>query len=432
VKPSRGVITLSGYGISVRVDRGHLVMEDGIGATRTRTRLARVGHGLRRLVIIGGDGFVSLAALQWLADQNAAFVMLNRDGSVLAATGPVGPRDARLRRVQAVAHHGRTAIVIARELIARKLMEQERMAATLFHDRVSARSIAEAREALRSAEAISAIRNLESQAALAYWSMMRTVPVEFPSRDLPRIPEHWRVFGTRSSPLTNSPRLSVNPSNAMLNYLYALLEAEARLAAVAVGLDPGLGFMHADTRSRDSLACDLMEPIRPQVDAYVLNWLRREPLRRDWLFERRDGNCRLMAPFACRLSETSATWARAVAPIAEWVAKALSSPFPEFRRRGPATHLTQQHRRDAKGAPEPTPAEPPAPMRVCKECGAATRGARRCKDCLPIGATERLLEGAKKGRVASQRPAARSVRRRVSDGIEVPNVRGNRPISRNG
>ena len=69
--------------------------------------------------------------------------------------------------------------------------------------------------------------------------------------------------------MTGSPRLSVNPPNAMLNYLYAVLEAEARLAASALGLDPGLGVMHVDTNARDSLACDLMEPIRPQVDAFV-------------------------------------------------------------------------------------------------------------------------------------------------------------------
>lgn len=44
----------------------------------------RVGHGLRRLVLVGNDGWVSLAALRWLADQDAAFVMLERDGAVLA------------------------------------------------------------------------------------------------------------------------------------------------------------------------------------------------------------------------------------------------------------------------------------------------------------------------------------------------------------
>jgi len=105
----------------------------------------------------------------------------------------------------------------------------------------------------------------------------------------------------------------------MLNYVYALLESESRLAAAALGLDPGIGLMHADTDARDSLACDLMEPIRPVVDAYVLDWLTREPIRREWFFEQRDGNCRLMAPFAIRLAETAPTWGRAVAPIAEWV-----------------------------------------------------------------------------------------------------------------
>jgi CRISPR associated protein Cas1 len=54
------------------------------------------------------------------------------------------------------------------------------------------------------------------------------------------------------------------------------------MVAAALGLDPGLGVMHMDTNVRDSLACDLMEPVRPIVDAYVLNWLIHQPLRRDW------------------------------------------------------------------------------------------------------------------------------------------------------
>jgi hypothetical protein len=39
------------------------------------------------------------------------------------------------------------------------------------------------------------------------------------------------MFGARVSPLTGSPRLAVNPPNAVLNYLYAILESEARLSA---------------------------------------------------------------------------------------------------------------------------------------------------------------------------------------------------------
>src|ERR1700704_5083421 len=103
VIPRHGVVTLFGYGIQVNVVRGHLVLKDGIGPARRQARFPRVGHGLRRLVVIGADGMVSLAALRWLADQDAAFVMLDRDGSVLATTGPVRSSDAKLRRAQSLA-----------------------------------------------------------------------------------------------------------------------------------------------------------------------------------------------------------------------------------------------------------------------------------------------------------------------------------------
>src|SRR6266852_637344 len=119
--PRHGVVTLFGYGIKVNVDRGHLTIQDGIGSDRRQARFSRVGYGLRRLVVIGSDGMVSLAALRWLADQDAAFVMLERDGSVLATTGPIRSSDARLRRAQALAQQSGVALQIARALIEQKL-----------------------------------------------------------------------------------------------------------------------------------------------------------------------------------------------------------------------------------------------------------------------------------------------------------------------
>src|SRR5262245_6528933 len=270
--PRRGVLTLFGYGIRVHLDRGHLVIEDGIGLERRVGRLPRVGHGLRRLVVIGSDGMISLAAIRWLADQKAAFVMLDRNGTVLVATGPTGPRDARLRRAQALAQASGVALSLSRDLTDRKLAGQQHNIQTVFKDEATAASIADARKRLPLATTVTDMRRLEAQAALVYWRCWRALPVMFPKVDFPRVPYHWRSFGARISPLTGSPRLSVNPPNAMLNYLYAVLESEARLAASALGLDPGLGVMHMDTNARDSLACDLMEPVRPILDAYVLNW----------------------------------------------------------------------------------------------------------------------------------------------------------------
>jgi CRISPR/Cas system-associated endonuclease Cas1 len=86
------------------------------------------------------------------------------------ATGPTGPKDARLRRAQALAHVSGIAPAIARTLIDRKLAEQERIVRGLFNDHASAGTIASTRAQLRLVESIDRMRVLESQAAATYWS----------------------------------------------------------------------------------------------------------------------------------------------------------------------------------------------------------------------------------------------------------------------
>jgi CRISPR-associated endonuclease Cas1 len=359
ITPRNGVITLYGYGINAQVDRGHLAISDGIGIDRRHARLPRVGHGLRRLVVVGADGMISLAALRWLASQDAAFVMLDRVGKVLAVTGPVRPSDARLRRAQSLAESSGTGLKIAIELIRQKLLAQERLIRDEFRDATSAEIISNQRHALMKAKTKEEIRRREAHAALVYWTAWHELPVTFARADLRRVPEHWRKFGSRLSPLTRSPRLAVTPPNAILNFLYAVAESEARLAICELGLDPGIGFLHNDSRTRDSLACDLMEPIRPQVDAYLLDWVRREPMQKKWFYEERDGNCRLRSEFASELSETAEIWRHALGPFAEGIANTLWSTTSRLAKaKAPATRLTQNRKREAKGIPTNTPVIP--------------------------------------------------------------------------
>jgi len=163
-----------------------------------------------------------------------------------------------------------------------------------------------------------------------------------------------------------------------------LLESEARLAAAALGLDPGLGVLHVDAPHRDSLALDLLEPVRPQVDAYLLDWITRQPLRREWFFEQRDGNCRLMATLAVRLAETASTWGRAVAPVAEWVAQALwSSPSRSANKKHfVPTRLTQRRRTEGRGRKVRALNKPaPRQMKICEVCGAEGVQNRYCPSC---------------------------------------------------
>jgi CRISPR-associated protein Cas1 len=398
-------VTLFGYGIKVRVDRGHLTVEDGIGPDRREARLPRIRHGLRRLVIIGSDGVVSLAALRWLSDQDAAFVMLDRQGSVLLTTGPIRPSDARLRRTQALAHQTGTALQLARELIGQKLTAQEKLARSKLDNAAAGDAIARIRKSVPAARTIDAVRLLESRGAYAYWGAWSDLPITFPKVDLRRVPDHWRTFKNRVSPLTGSPRLAANPVNSILNYLYAILESETRLAIAALGLDPGLGVLHMDAPARDGLVFDVLEPIRPTVDEYVLNWITRGTLRREWFFEQRDGSCRLMGPFAMQLAQTSPTWARAVAPIAEMVARTFWSGIrKQIRHHRPPSRLTQLYRREAKGVSlQPTLTSPPRVDRYCRECGSNIgRGSDHCAPCALKRSTTGLIEAAARGRIAAQ------------------------------
>lgn len=429
LQPSHGVMTLQGYGIDVRVDRGHLITDDGIGPERRQARLSRVDHGLRRLVIVGADGVISLAALRWLADQNASFVMLDRDGSVLATTGPVRSSDARLRRAQALAHHSGAALRLARELIKHKLAAQEHVAREKLLDDSAADVISQCRAALDHADTVDKIRSVESKGASAYWSLWRDLPIMFPKKDLPRVPKHWRSFGTRVSPLTGSQRLAVNPPNAILNYLYALLEAEARLAAAALGLDPGLAFLHVDTPARDSLACDLMEPVRPLIDGYLLDWITREPLRREWFFEERNGNCRLMSSLTFQLSGTTSTWARSVAPFAEWVARILwTTSKASAREPAPSTRLTHRRRTEGRGYEfQPVSLVTPRRSKICPNCGADIRDESTvCRKCSMDIARKNMVDIARAGRVLAQSREAQ-VRRRNTNRMHAMAVKQWKP-----
>jgi hypothetical protein len=142
--------------------------------------------------------------------------------------------------------------------------------------------------------------------------------------------------------------------------------------------------LHVDSGNRDSMALDLLEPVRPQVDSYLLDWITRQPLSRQWFFEQRDGNRRLMGPFAIRLSETATMWRRAVAPVAEWVAQALwnSHQAPSRTVQHLPTHLTHRRRSEGRGNEfRARSAAEPRRVKICELCGAEGVKNRYCRSC---------------------------------------------------
>src|SRR3954447_10985039 len=178
-------------------------------------------------------------------------------------------------------------------------------------------------ERLGSASSVVELVAAEADAAASYWTAWAPLPIRFAARDVELVPSHWRTFGGRASAITGQPRAATNPANAMLNYLYALLESEATLAARIAGLDPGLGIFHVDAAHRASMAADLMEPVRPIVDRYLLGLLATRVFGARDFFETRTGVCRVTPDLAHELAAPVGSWERLVLPIAQEVARTL-------------------------------------------------------------------------------------------------------------
>lgn len=322
--PLDGILTLSGHGVRVAVERGYLAVEDGFGEERRAGRFSRIDPTLKRVVVIGTAGALTLDAIQWLHDVGVPLIHLKHDGTLLLVAARSGALIPALRRNQALARETGIGGRIVEGLIRRKVEGQLSLLDRLPPHRDAKPMLQRVLERLHTATTLEALRNLESVAARYYWAAWRDVPVRFAKADRKRRPDYWQRFGTRVSPLAGTgPRKAVNPANAILNYLYAILEAEARIAALAVGADPMLGFLHTDQRNRDSLACDLMEPARPRVDALVLDLLEKRELRKEEFFEMPDGQCRLMPSLTGELIQTGPRWARIVLPEAQRVAATL-------------------------------------------------------------------------------------------------------------
>ena len=83
-----------------------------------------------------------------------------------------------------------------------------------------------------------------------------------------------------------------DPVNACLSLGYTLLHYDAVRACHIVGLDTMLGFYHDVSFGRDSLACDLMEPLRPLMDRWVWRLFRERLLRAEH-FSDDQGRCQM-------------------------------------------------------------------------------------------------------------------------------------------
>ena len=323
------VVVADGFDVKVVVRYSALTICDGVAEHRRERAFPKVAAPER--LVVTGEGFLTTEALEWCRAQGTAVVVL-RAGDVLLGASPRGRDDARVRRQQALAGVDGSAVGlgIVQDLLAAKLTGQARvLTSTLAADDIAS-TVLDLAAGIEVAATIDECRQLEAVAAAAYfaaWAGHPATAVGFVARDRSRVPPHWRVFDSRRSAITgasNTNRLAERPINALLNYCYRLAEIEARFACVRLGLDPGLGVLHLDAAGRDSLALDVMEPVRPAVDRFVLDLVAERTFAKRDFVERSDGHVRVAAPLSHELAATVPTWRREVAPWAELVAHAFT------------------------------------------------------------------------------------------------------------
>lgn len=322
------IVIVDGYGISLAVSRGHLVIKDGIGRYRQERRFSRLDaksrDGIARLIIMAETGFISLEVIKWCKSLGIAISQVSFDGSIGVVSPGARSSDARIVKQQVLAGEGmpneNRGLTLTRALLTEKLTGQRNIARDMFH---ADTPVIDAQiESLAKAGSLRLMLATEGNTAIPYWRLWKDrvfVPWELDA--LRYIPGHWARFGSRSGTKTiangyssTSNRDATNFINACLNYGYKIAETEALYACHILGLHPGLGVGHGIHDGKPGMALDIVEPLRPIVDRTVLSYLdygngipfddtgNPAYIGQDNAMELADGTCRLLAPMTSRLA----------------------------------------------------------------------------------------------------------------------------------
>ena len=352
------ILFVSGYGIDMRVKRGRLRIEDGIANDRRVTELSRADRDISRILIHGHTGSVTLDAFRWMNDCDISFVHIDSEGTLLAASVPQALNRPRVMRAQVLAMENGIALDIMRDVFSQKLRGQIEVLTDFGLGATTVPIIRSQSKLLDRSRTLEDMAGVEAYASAAYWKAWEGTGITFGKGE--RVPSHWRIFRGRRMGIRSRNYNSTDPLNAILNYLYAIMEAEGSLACHSVGLEPRVGWMHADRRWRPSLALDLMEAVRHHIDRWALAFLGSEKLTHEDFFEQRNGVCRILPPMGQILSETSGTWRDILQPLMRSVAARIDSVDPTGRRDGRRPGYSGAQRRPvpryrrmvAEGGPE--------------------------------------------------------------------------------
>jgi len=254
---------LSQYGEAVQVK-----VED-------ETRLQLPLHTLGGIVCFGRVN-MSPWLMHKCAELGVAISFLSEQGKFLARVLGFTPGNVLLRREQyRRADADATSAAIARNVVAAKIANSRTVLLRSVRDypeaegrgamESAAARLAYTLQQVQVAENLDLIRGIEGESANTYFSVFGHL-----------ITAQRDGFGFTG----RNRRPPLDPVNALLSFLYAMLGHDARAACEAAGLDSQVGFLHRDRPGRPGLALDLIEEFRPSVaDRLALTLINRQQVR---------------------------------------------------------------------------------------------------------------------------------------------------------
>ena len=283
-----GLLFISEPDTALQIRKGALCVRYRDGVERT---FPRARHRLRSIMLASPGANVTIEAMRFAIDEGITIFVMHRAGEALAVLTDAPTVDAsahalELRRAQFAATP-KQRLEVARAILAMKIEACELSEREM---QVALQSVTRARD---HAELLIA----EAQTARVYWRRY----VGFRPRLTDRCPAAWSVFRGRLEKRGKQlvPRWARTPCNAALNYGYAVTLGNCTRALVGLGLDPSFGFLHhADAPGRLSLSYDVIELVRPRVDACVFRFLKSRPFDRKEFVE--TGSQVLLAPTTAR------------------------------------------------------------------------------------------------------------------------------------
>lgn len=315
-------LVLCGHGVSLNVDRGALLIRDGL----THHPQARVTYRFfkgdldlpPRIVMLDGSGSLSFDVLAWLSDQSVPLMRIDWKGEVVSVIGGSGfaQMPERVKWQIETRNDPTRRLEFCCELIAEKLRSSLKTLEEIVPDS-SACALAVTRchagismLASGNARSVEDVRAIEANAAAAYFNAWKGLPLIWRSRWKHPIPDAWQTIGARRSNgrgrfATN--RNATHPVSAMLNYAYASLRSQIHMEAASEGYDPRRGIMHHDRDDTQAFVYDLIEPRRPIADAAVLSFVLKTAFTGADFVIRGDGVCRLAPQLARKVASLGLT-----------------------------------------------------------------------------------------------------------------------------